>query len=173
MAGMSGGPKTSTIRRPAAARTANTEPVIRRDDSLIGELTRPIPAEKQLVPGRGRRTLVWALGIVVTLALVAALFVLPFSTWLHQREQISGKEKELSALEQANADLVDEVDRLNTPAGVEAAAREEIGFVKRGEIRLTVLPAPEAPITLPSGWPYDALNQVITARQQPAATTAP
>ncbi len=173
MSAMSGGPKTSTIQRPAAARSATTEPITRRDDTLIGELTRPIPAEKQLVRGRGRRTLVWALGAVVALALVAALFVLPFSTWLHQREQITGKEKELAALEQANADLVDEVDRLNTPAGVEEAAREEIGFVKRGEIRLTVLPAPEAPITLPSGWPYDAFTQVIAARQQPAATTAP
>ncbi|MEY4174054.1 MAG: hypothetical protein RI900_1219 [Actinomycetota bacterium] len=173
MSAMSGGPKTSTIPRPAAARAANTQPVQRRDDTLIGELTRPIPAEKQLVRGRGRRTLVWAIGTVVTLALIASLFVLPFSTWLHQREQISAKERELSALDQANADLVDEVDRLNTPAGVEEAAREEIGFVKRGEIRLTVLPAPEAPITLPSGWPYDALTQVIASRQQPAATTAP
>ncbi|MEY4174957.1 MAG: hypothetical protein RI900_2122 [Actinomycetota bacterium] len=173
MSAMSGGPKTSTIQRPAAARAAVTEPVARRDDTLIGELTRPIAAEKQLVRGRGRRTLVWGLGTIVTLALVAALFVLPFSTWLRQREQITGKEQELAALEQANAALVDEVDRLNTPAGVEEAAREEIGFVKRGEIRLTVLPAPEAPITLPSGWPYDALTQVIATRQQPAATTVP
>lgn len=173
MCGMSGGPKTSTIPRPAAARTASTEPVARRDDTLIGELTRPIPVEKQLVRGTGRRTLVWAFGVVVALALTASLFVLPFSTWLRQREQITGKEQELAALEQANADLVDEVDRLNTPAGVEEAAREEIGFVKRGEIRLTVLPAPEAPITLPSGWPYDAFTQVIAAGQRPAATTAP
>jgi len=173
MCAMSGGPKTSTIPRPAAARNANTEPVARRDDTLIGELTRPIPAEKQLVRGAGRRTLVWVFGVVVALALTASLFVLPFSTWLRQREQITDKERELAALEQANSDLVEEVDRLNTPAGVEEAAREEIGFVKRGEIRLTVLPAPEAPITMPSGWPYDVFAQVLVAAQQPATTTAP
>ena len=50
---------------------------------------------------------------------------------------------ELAALDQANAELADEVSKLNTPEGIEEAAREEIGYVQRGEIRLTVLPEPD------------------------------
>ncbi|MEI7547870.1 MAG: hypothetical protein WCK21_07405, partial [Actinomycetota bacterium] len=63
-------------------------------------------------------------------------------------------------------ELADEVAKLQTPAGIEEAAREEIGFVQRGEIRLTVLPAPQAPITMPDGWPYDAVARIIQARAQ-------
>ena len=53
---------------------------------------------------------------------------------------------------------------LQTPAGVEQAARQEIGYVKRGEIRLTVLTSPQAPITMPDGWPYDQIAQIVAAR---------
>ena len=46
----------------------------------------------------------------------------------------------------ANAQLAAEVNRLQTPDGIKEAARDEIGFVQRGENRVTVLPAPEAPV---------------------------
>ena len=36
--------------------------------------------------------------------------------------------------------------------------------MQRGEIRLTVLPAPNAPITMPSGWPYDTMAQIVAVR---------
>ncbi len=157
----SSGHKTSSIPRPKdPTRTAAR----RTDDSRFGDFTRPIPRDKQLVKGRGKRRVVTVMALVVTAALVAALFVLPVKAWLRQQDDLDRKQQELSALQQANAALADDVARLQTPAGVEEAAREEIGYVQRGEIRLTVLPAPDAPITMPDGWPYDIVAQIVTVR---------
>ena len=165
----SGGHKTSAITRPKDAATSRTRPVDRPDDTQNGnrfaDFTRPIALEKQLVKGRAKRGVIALAATVITAALVAALFVLPVKAWLRQRDDIAVKDKELSALDQANAELSDEVSRLQTPEGIEEAAREEIGYVQRGEIRLTMLPAPPAPITMPSGWPYDAVAQIVAVRQ--------
>jgi len=162
----SSGHKTSAIPRPkdptrARPRAGDSTALERR----LGDFTRPIPREKQLVRGRAKRGIIALAATVITAALVAALFVLPVKAWLRQRDDITRKEKELTALEQANAELADEVSRLQTPAGIEEAAREEIGYVQRGEIRLTMLPPPPAPITMPSGWPYDAVAQIVAVRQ--------
>ena len=62
-------------------------------------------------------------------ALAAATFWLPYGTLTRQDDDIARKEQELAALEQANAGLANEVDRLKTPEGIEEAAREEIGYV--------------------------------------------
>ncbi len=165
----SGGHKTSAITRPKDASRSRTRPVDRPDDTQNGtrfaDFTRPIAREKQLVKGRAKRGVIALAATVITAALVAALFVLPVKAWLRQRDDIAVKDKELFALDQANAELNDEVSRLQTPEGIEEAAREEIGYVQRGEIRLTMLPAPPAPITMPSGWPYDVVAQIVAVRQ--------
>ena len=163
----SSGHKTSAIPRPKDAAQAATRAHERPDETPSGTLsdfTRPIAREKQLVKGRAKRGVIALGAMVITAALVAALFVLPVKAWLRQRDDISVKDKELSALDQANAELSDEVSRLQTPEGIEEAAREEIGYVQRGEIRLTMLPAPPAPITMPSGWPYDTVAQIVAVR---------
>jgi cell division protein FtsB len=141
-----------------------------RDDTRFGDFTRPISRDKQLVKGRGKRGFVAIGAMVITAALVAALFVLPVKAWLRQQDDIARKQKELTALEAANNELADEVNRLQTPEGIKEAAREEIGYVQRGEIRLSVLPAPDAPITMPDGWPYDAVAQIVAVRSQGAIT---
>jgi len=166
----SGGHKTSAIPRPKDATRSRPQPDPTADDSRFADFTRPIAPDKQLVQGRGKRSLIALGAVVITAALVAALFVLPVKAWLRQRDDIARKQTELGALEQANAELTDEVGRLKTPEGVEEAARQEIGYVQRGEIRLTVLPAPAAPVTMPGGWPYDAVARVVAVRAQTAAT---
>ncbi len=166
-----GGHKTSAIPRPKDASRAATRPTDRRDDTRFADFTLPIPLEKQLVKGRGKRGIIALAATVITAALVAALFVLPVKAWLRQRDDIDRKQVELTALNDANAQLADEVSRLDTPEGIEEAAREEIGYVQRGEIRLTVLPAPDAPVTMPSGWPYDAIAQIVAVRQAEAVVT--
>ncbi len=163
----SSGHKTSAIQRPKDATQAATSGNQRPDGTHSGTLsdfTRPIAREKQLVKGRAKRGVIALGAMVITAALVAALFVLPVKAWLRQRDDIAVKEKELSALDQANSELNNEVGRLQTPEGIEEAAREEIGYVQRGEIRLTMLPAPPAPITMPSGWPYDTVAQIVAVR---------
>lgn len=178
----SGGHSTTTITRPkdATASRPRSERSDRTDDTkfgeIVGDLTRPIPKEKQLVQGRGKRGIIALGAVVVTAALIAALFVLPVKAWLRQQDDIDRKQREVAVLDQANAELSDEIDRLQTPEGIEEAAREEIGYVERGEIRLSVLPAPAAPLTLPSGWPYDAIGQIVTTKSAEAAaatTVAP
>jgi len=163
----SGSHKTSAIPRPKDATQATTRATERPDMTHAGtfsDFTRPIGREKQLVKGRAKRGIIALGAMVITAALVAALFVLPVKAWLRQRDDIAVMDKELSALDQANAELTDEVSRLQTPEGIEEAAREEIGYVQRGEIRLTMLPAPPAPITMPSGWPYDTVAQIVAVR---------
>jgi len=169
----SGSHKTSAIPRPkdaTQAATRATEPPDGTRSGTLSDFTRPIAREKQLVRGRAKRGVIAIGAMVITAALVAALFVLPVKAWLRQRDDIEVKQKELSALDQANAGLSDEVGRLQTPEGIEEAAREEIGYVQRGEIRLTILPAPPAPITMPSGWPYDTVAQIVAVRTADAVT---
>ena len=180
----SGGHKTSAIPRPPLDRrdpTRGSTRTLERDsrnatDSILSDFTSPISREKQLVKGRGKRTLITVAAAVITAALIVALFVLPVKAYMRQRTDIARKQRELAALDQANAELTAQVNRLNTPEGVEEAAREEIGYVRRGEIRLTVLPSPAAPIILPSGWPYDAISSVVAVHEHgvpQAANTVP
>ena len=136
----------------------------RRGDGLTRDLTKPIPREKQLVTGNAKRAALVLGAVVVFGALAVATFALPLSTIGRQDDDIARKEQELAALEQANAGLANEVDRLKTPEGIEEAAREEIGYVRRGELQLTVLPLPDAPTALPGGWPFDAAAQIVALR---------
>lgn len=167
MAVVSDGHKTSSIPRPRdptrARATATTE-------GTKHDFTRPIARDKQLVKGRGKRIFIAVGATVITAALVAALFVLPVQAWLRQRDEIDSKQAQLDVLDKANAELAGDVARLETPDGIKEAAREEIGFVERGEVRFTVMPAPAAPLTLPTGWPYDAVGQIIAVRSAPPPT---
>lgn len=177
MGGVSdGGHRTSTIPRPEpgpGARGPRRRPV--RDaapapapspatSSDRRDLTTPIPIENQLARARSSKLFVGLIGLVVVAALAAALFVLPVRDWLRQRDDLSERQAELDILEQANATLQREVDRLHTPEGIEEAARVEIGYIGEGEQRMSVLPLPDAPTTLPAGWPYDQVAQIIAVR---------
>ena len=167
------GHSTTTIPRPKDA-TSSTSGHTERphaDDSRFADFTRPIPEERQLVRGRGKRGIIVLGAVVVIAALIAALFVLPVKAWLRQQDDIAAKERELAALDQINGEITEENAQLQTPEGVEEAAREVIGYVQRGEIRLTVLPSPEAPATMPSGWPYDAIAQIVATRAAPPVST--
>ena len=173
----SGGHSTTTITRPKDASRDLTRDATRdgdRDDSRFADFTRPISKDKHLVQGKGKRGIIALGAFVILAALVAALFVLPVKAWMRQQDDIDAKTNELARLEDANASLTGEVDRLQTPEGIEEAAREEIGYVQRGETRLTVLPGATAPPSMPTGWPYDALTQIVWQRAvdaQPAAST--
>ncbi len=142
-------------------RTANDKG---RDDSRFADFTRPISIEKQLVRGGGKRRLVGIGAAVITAAFIAALFVLPVQAWLRQQDDLDHKDAQLAALQDANAQLSNEVIQLQTPEGIEKAAREEIGYVQRGETRYTMLPTPTAPIALPGGWPYSTISQIVAVR---------
>ena len=165
-------PSTAHTNRTATSKAKSARPVDQRnDDSRFADFTRPIPVEKQLVRGGGKRRIIGIGAAVITAAFIAALFVLPVQAWLRQQNDLDHKDSQLSALQDANAKLANEVQQLQTPEGIEQAAREEIGFVRQGEIRYTILPPPEAPLTLPSGWPYDTITKIVAVRS--AATAKP
>lgn len=167
---MSSGAKTSSIPRPSGGGRRAAA----RDATLLGDLTRPIPAERQLVTHRGRRWMLGLAGTTVLVALLAALFTLPVKNYLRQQDQIRAKQAELAVLTAANEQLGREVARLETADGAAEAARSELGVVLPGERRVTVLPTPDGVLPLPSGWPYDTIVGILTARAaSPATPVAP
>ena len=166
---MSSGSKTTSIARPrrVSGRASSESSGSGRDDTLFGDLTRPISADRQLVTHRGRR---WILGLgalAVMAALLAVLFTLPVKNYLRQQDQIEQKQQELAVLTAANEQLAREVARLGTPDGAAEAARSELGVVLPGENRVSVLPGDGAPLPLPAGWPYDAVAQIVAVRAMP------
>ena len=163
---VSDGHRTSSIRRPARSPWRRPTDA---DGTRFGDFTRPIARDKQLVKAPGYRLLIGVVAIVVFGALMAALFVLPVKSWFRQRDDLAERQRELAVLTAANAQLAAEVNYLQTPDGIKEAARAEIGFGELGEKRVTVMPTPGAPITLPAGWPYDGVAQIVAVRQQVAA----
>ena len=133
-------------------------------DASARPRTRPIPRYKQLVQGRWKRFGVAVGATVIAAAIIAALFVLPVRAWFSQGDEAAAKRHQLEVINAANGQLEAEVNRLNTDDGIREAARREIGYTNRGEQRETVLPTPQAPLTLPAGWPYDAVSQIIAVR---------
>ncbi len=123
--------------------------------------------------GRGKRAFFALVAVVIAAALIASLFVLPVKSWMQQRDDLARKQNELAVLSNANAQLAADVNRLQTPDGIKEAARQEVGFVGVGEQRISVLSMPDAPLTLPTGWPYDAITQIIAVRAVAPVVVAP
>jgi cell division protein FtsB len=171
MVTVSDGHRTSSIPRPRDATRESRSP--EADESRFGEFTRPIAKDKQLVKGRGKRVAFALVGVVIAAALIASLFVLPVKSWLQQRDDLARKQNQLAVLTNANAQLAADVSRLQTPDGIKEAARQEVGYVGVGEQRISVLSTPDAPMTLPTGWPYDAIAQIIAVRAATAPAAAP
>ena len=167
---VSDGHRTSAIKRPRSV--AEATPRTDADGTRFGDLTRPIARDKQLVKAPGYRLLIGVVAVVIVGALMAALFVLPVKSWFRQRDDLAERQRELAVLSAANAQLAIEVNYLQTPDGIKEAARAEIGFGELGEKRVTVMPAPEAPITLPVGWPFDGVTQIVAVRSQEALAAA-
>jgi len=179
MVAVSDGHRTTCIQRPRDATRASLSheidpsPDSSADSSRFAEFTRPIAKDKQLVKGRVKRLAFSLVAVVIAAALGASLFVLPIKSWRQQRTDLARKQNELAVLSNANAQLAADVNRLQTPDGIKEAARQEVGYVGVGEQRISVLSTPEAPLTLPTGWPYDAIAQIIAVRSNPPVAVTP
>jgi cell division protein FtsB len=167
---MSNGHKTSAIVRPKQA----VRRVQSNDHTRLSDFTRPIEKTKQLVQRKGNRWLLALVALVVIAALLGALFVLPVQAWLRQEDDLAAKRAQVAVFDEANAQLETEVDRLKGADGAQEAARDELGLVAPGEIRISMLDVAQAPAQLPAGFPYDAVTQIVaTRRQQAQAAVAP
>lgn len=79
----------------------------------------------------------------VLLVVLVALAVLPFRTWMNQRQEAERLDAELELVESQNERLEEENDLLDTPAEVERRAREDYGYVYPGEEQYIIQPAEE------------------------------
>lgn len=137
-----------------------------------GDLTRPTPRQERLLPKRIGYTVLTLAALLVIGSFANSFLVLPVRSWFGQRSEFEDRTVELETLREATDRLQAEVDRLNTPEGVEDAARQELGFVMVGEDRRTVVGDAEAPTDLPYGWPYDLVEQIVQVREAEARARA-
>jgi cell division protein FtsB len=134
--------------------------------SRLGDATRPVVRERRLFTGPRSSTILLALvALAIAGALAYALFGIPFRTLFDQEERIDERSLQVNELETVVADLRSEVTRLKTEDGIRDAAREELGYVEAGEMRETVLDAPNVPTDLPDGWPYSMVNDITALRR--------
>ena len=173
---MARGNKTSKIPR-ASFRTRTRKKSSRggskgRVSRAIADHTRPTPRSERIIP-RVLGRVVLGIGLLVILASFLNSFLLaPGRTWFGQRTEIADRQAELETIQKANDELQVDIDRLQTPAGVEDAAREELGFVMAGEERQTIIGDAQSPIDLPGGWPYDIVTRIVGVRESEAAAEA-
>ena len=150
--------KTTSIKRP------DNVPASKANNSRLGDITRSIPIDKR-VSRRPKFALFAGLGVLSVLAaMAAAVLILPLGTWQDQSDDLVNRRAQVDELRRVNGQLQAEVDRLRTDDGITEAAREELGFVKRGEDRTSILPLPKLPNQLPDGWPYNVVTEIIAAR---------
>lgn len=149
---------TTIIRKPEGRKASDA------GRSRLGDYTRPIAREQRITPNRRPALLLGLVGLVVAVAIGAALFGLPVRTWFEQDAQLDALEHELAQMEQVNGELQADVDRLQTDAGIMEAAREELGMVPAGEQQQTMNGLPPLPTDLPDGWPYSSAEQIMAVR---------
>ena len=111
--------------------------------------------------------------LVVAAAIAAALFGLPARTWFSQDDDLAKLRNELSEVNAVNSDLDDEVQRLQTDAGIGAAIRQELGNIAQGERRESLQDLPLLPRDPPNAWPYSPPLRILALRTAAllAATT--
>ena len=137
------------------------------------EITTPTdrrPAQETAARREPKPVSVWSFlaGSLVLSALLSGFFFLGDRGFLdlrRQRERLVALQGEVSALHDESKRLEEEVARLRTdPAAAEKIAREELNFVRPGDVVLV----------LPTGWTDKAAAQQATRKAaEKGATAAP
>lgn len=79
-----------------------------------------------------------------TVVAVLVLFVFPTRTYLDQRHQLALATQRLKVLNEANAQLSSQADKLHSSAEIERIARDRYHLVRPGEQAFAILPAPSS-----------------------------
>lgn len=139
--------------------------------SALRDVTRPIARDSRMAERRPARIGYGLIAATIGVALVAALVVLPIRRWWNQRADLADRKSELDILRQANAQLGNEVNALNTEEGIETAARTELNFGYPGEERTRPVGEATAPFVLPGGYPYSLVTKILADRTNLAAAS--
>jgi cell division protein FtsB len=140
--------------RPTKKQTQKKSPRIKRD----------------LLANPATRIAVNIVGVFVVVLVGVSLFFIPAREYFTQRTALAQKNKEFNTLADANEQLQNEVNNLQTPEGAAQAARQQLGYVLPGEHKVTLLPMPALPTTLPTAWPYSVVSNIVAIRANSAGS---
>lgn len=126
----------------------------------------------ELVRSRRLRIASMPVGMIMLFALVASLFVFPVRTWLHQRNLLAERQAEYAAYEDIVENLQDQVNYLQSPAGLRDAIRTQLGYLAPDEKRVPLMEAPELSATFPERWPYTIVSTMMLVRTLQATEDA-
>lgn len=141
-----------------------------RARDATSSLVRPTPIDQRIVHNPITR---WIARLALATVVVAggtSLFFFPLMDFVEQRSAIAEKSTEFAALADANEQLQNEVNSLQTPEGIRNAARAQLGYVLPGEQRLSLVPMPKLPTDLPPTWPYTLITDILTVRNATVGT---
>lgn len=132
------GARSTSARRTSAR---STSPASRPPSG--GSRTRTPRGLKQQAE-REQGSGLWRWGVIALVTLVLLVLLAPtMRSYFTQRSDIAALERQVAASEQRVAELEEERERWNEPAYVEQKAREQLKFVRPGEVSYTVLGADE------------------------------
>ena len=105
----------------------------------------------------------FVLPLLLALLLFAGLvyFIFPTTTWLDQRAEASEVRLTLQALTNEQDQLRTNISRMRTDEEVERIARRDFSLVFPGEEAYALLPAPPAPVAIPTSWPFSILYDEV------------
>jgi hypothetical protein len=91
--------------------------------SYVRDLTRPVHVDNKLFQRAISRNITLTVSVVILVALAVALIGLPVKGLISQRGDITQRQQEFAALEDANEQLQTEIQRLQTPEGIRETER--------------------------------------------------
>jgi hypothetical protein len=122
-----------------------------------------------LVRHRGIRAFAVPLTVLVVFALATTLFVVPIRTWMSQRSVLDTKQQEYAAYEDIVENMQDQVNYLQSPAGLRDAIRTQLGYLYPSERRVPMMDTPALSTTLPERWPYTIISTMMFVKTLEAA----
>jgi cell division protein FtsL len=106
-----------------------------------------------------------------TVAAVGYIMFVPARNYLDQQSATRDAERELEQLDAEIAELEQRQVDLTDPDHIAEVAREDFGLGRPDEQVFAVLPAPPAPLPIPTGWPFDSLRAAAAASTGVATST--
>lgn len=101
--------------------------------------------ERQTAPPPRKHRLGWVLAVILLSALALTVSgVFPFRQFVEQRRAVEESRQQLSALEDENRRLEEDVAALYTDGEIERVARDQYGLVKPGETGYVIVSPPGA-----------------------------
>jgi cell division protein FtsL len=96
--------------------------------------------------------------VLATLLAVGYVMFVPARNYVSQQAATDDAQRQLDALNAEVDDLEARQTALQDPEQIEQVARERFNYGYPGEEVFAVLPAPPAPLPIPTGWPFDVLR---------------